>query len=541
MGTPSDSDLSGAGMPVSVEAAFRRVRLLVGALMLVRLWTAGSLPHAVAVLLIAGFWAINGVAYIAERQDARARVLLGIVQLLGDTVVVLLVAWAQHGNNTASADWAVLVLPAIEGAIRFRVAGAGASWLVLAGGYWAANMATTPSIPAATIAQRLTVVLLVALPVGYLAEQLVSEIDAHREGRKQAEYRSLLLRTSALGGRLTSRLDVDEIVDVICSTVSELGFVDPEVFELHEAHATSGSSPRRAASVRGSRREPRIDPGGERLLAAAATRVKGLTIAWPTGSESDPDDPESTLCALPIPMLDDQFVVLTARWPDTQPPPDAPLESLELFAAQAGASLHNAQVHQGLEELKDRLDHEASHDPLTGLANRRRFVDELRRIASRGRPGSLIGLLFVDLDGFKDVNDNHGHAAGNDLLVAVANRLRDCVRPGDLVARLGGDEFTIVLTRLESAAPAAAVAERVCRVISAPFDIVGQPLQVSTSVGVALAPAYHADTDDLLRRADAAMYRAKAHGKARWTMDPGSMQAAGDIDLREDVRERKNP
>jgi diguanylate cyclase (GGDEF)-like protein len=541
MGKPSDSDLSGAGMPVSVEAAFRRVRLLVGALMLVRLWTAGSLPHAVAVLLIAGFWAINGVAYIAERQDARTRVLLGIVQLLGDTVVVLLVAWAQHGNNTASADWAVLVLPAIEGAIRFRVAGAGASWLVLAGGYWATNMATTPGIPAATIAQRLTVVLLVALPVGYLAEQLVSEIDAHREGRKQAEYRSMLLRTSALGGRLTSRLDVDEIVDVICSTVSELGFVDPEVFELHEAHATSGSSPRRAASVRGSRREPRIDPGGERLLAAAATQVKGLTIAWPTGSESDPDDPESTLCALPIPMLDDQFVVLTARWPDTQPPPDAPLESLELFAAQAGASLHNAQVHQGLEELKDRLDHEASHDPLTGLANRRRFVDELRRIASRGRPGALIGLLFVDLDGFKDVNDNHGHAAGNDLLVAVANRLRDCVRPGDLVARLGGDEFTIVLTRLESAAPAAAVAERVCRVISEPFDIVGHPLQVSTSVGVALAPAYHADTDDLLHRADAAMYRAKAQGKARWTMDPGSMQAAGDIDLREDVPERKNP
>jgi diguanylate cyclase (GGDEF)-like protein len=541
MGKPSDSDLFGAGMPVSVEAAFRRVRLLVGALMLVRLWTAGSLPHVAAVLLIAGFWAINAVAYIAERHDARTRVLLGIVQLLGDTVVVLLVAWAQHGNNLGSADWAVLVLPAIEGAIRFRVAGAGATWLVLAGGYWAANMATTPSIPGATIAQRLTVVLLVALPVGYLAEQLVSEIDAHREGREQAEQRSMLLRTSALGGRLTSRLDVDEIVDVICTTVSELGFVDPEVFELHEAHTASGTSPRRAAAVRGSRREPGIDPGGERLLAAAATRVKGLTIAWPTGSESDPDDPESTLCALPIPMLDDQFVVLTARWPDPEPPPDAPLESLELFAAQAGASLHNAQVHQGLEELKDRLDHEASHDPLTGLANRRRFVDELRRIASRGRPGALLGLLFVDLDGFKDVNDNHGHAAGNDLLVAVANRLRDCVRPGDLVARLGGDEFTIVLTRLESAAPAAAVAERVCRVISEPFDIVGRPLRVSTSVGVALAPAYRADTDNLLRRADAAMYRAKAQGKARWTMDPGSLQSAGDIDLREDQHERKNP
>ncbi len=115
------------------------------------------------------------------------------------------------------------------------------------------------------------------------------------------------------------------------------------------------------------------------------------------------------------------------------------------------------------------------------------------------------------------------------------------MRPGDLVARLGGDEFTIVLTRLESAAPAAAVAERICRVISEPFEIVGRPLHVSTSVGVALAPAYRADTDDLLRRADAAMYRAKAQGKARWTMDPGSLQSTGEIDLREDVQERKNP
>ncbi len=530
MGKPRDLDLSGAGMPVSVEAAFRRVRLLVGALILVRLWAVGSLPHLAAVLLVGAFWAINGVAFIAERQDARVRVLLGIVQLLADTLVVLLVATAQLSNNTASADWAVLVLPAIEGAIRFRVAGAGASWLVLAGGYAAANMAATPNIPAATIAQRLTVVLLVALPLGYLADQLVAEIDAHRAGRKQAELRSTLLRTSALGARMTSRLDVDEIVDVICTIVSELGFVDPQVFELRETHpvGTGDAPPRTAAPVRGSRREPDAGPGDERLLAAAATKVKGRTIAWPTGAEADPDDPESTLCALPIPMLDDQFVVLTALWPDAQPPPDAPLESLELFAAQAGASLHNAQVHRGLEELKDRLDHDASHDPLTGLANRRRFVDELKRIAGHGRPGVLIGLLFVDLDGFKDVNDRHGHQAGNDLLVEVANRLRDCVRPGDLVARLGGDEFTIVLTRLERAAPAAAVADRICRVISEPFDIVGQPLHVSTSIGIALTPAYRADTDDLLRRADAAMYRAKAQGKARWTMDPGSLQVAGD-------------
>ncbi len=217
-----------------------------------------------------------------------------------------------------------------------------------------------------------------------------------------------------------------------------------------------------AASIRGARREGHVVVDDERLLAAAAVRIKGHWIAWPTDSEADPDDPddpESTLCALAIPMLDEQFVVLTARGPEATPPPDAPLESLERFAAQAGASLHNAQVHRGLEELKDRLDHEASHDALTGLANRRCFIEEFDRAAPRTHASGLVGLLFVDLDGFKDVNDRYGHHAGNELLVGVAVRLRECVRPGDLVARLGGDEFTIFLARLETAAPAVAIAD----------------------------------------------------------------------------------
>ncbi len=148
-------------------------------------------------------------------------------------------------------------------------------------------------------------------------------------------------------------------------------------------------------------------------------------------------------------------------------------------------------------------------------------------MVGRGRPGDLIAVLFLDLDGFKDVNDRHGHDAGNDLLVAVASRLRNCVRPGDVVARMGGDEFTILLTRLESAAPAVEVAERICAALPSPFEIRGAEVRISTSIGIAIAPADSADPGDLLRRADVAMYRAKSQGKAGWALDPTSLEAAG--------------
>ena len=233
------------------------------------------------------------------------------------------------------------------------------------------------------------------------------------------------------------------------------------------------------------------------------------------------------LFALPITAVDDALVVVTARWPGPGSPPESQTESLELFAAQAGASLRNAQVHLELQTLKDLLAHQASHDALTELPNRRRFTEQLERVCGRGRAGDLIGVLFLDLDGFKDVNDRFGHDVGNDLLVAVAGRLRSCVRPGDVVARMSGDEFTILLTRLESVAPAVEVAERIGEMFTRNFLVRAHDVQISTSIGIALALADGADPGDLLRRADVAMYRAKSQGKAGWAMDPSSLEVAG--------------
>jgi diguanylate cyclase (GGDEF)-like protein len=228
----------------------------------------------------------------------------------------------------------------------------------------------------------------------------------------------------------------------------------------------------------------------------------------------------STLIAVPVATTATGTVLLTARWPQPGPPNASQSECLELCAAQAGASLRNAQAHRELEALKDELAHEAAHDPLTGLANPRRFHERLERVCGRGAPDEMIAVLFLDLDGMKLVNDQYGHHVGDQLLIGIATRLANCARFGDLVARMGGDEFTILLTRLTSVGPAYDVAERIGEVLREPLIVEGRSVQISSSIGIAVAPANEADPGDLVRRADVAMYRAKRQGKAGWVMDP---------------------
>ena len=156
----------------------------------------------------------------------------------------------------------------------------------------------------------------------------------------------------------------------------------------------------------------------------------------------------------------------------------------------------------------------ALHDPLTGLANRMLLDDRLRAALARaGRHDSLTGVLFLDLDGFKRINDSHGHRVGDAILATVARRLRRVLRPADVVARLGGDEFVAVCEDLGNLEEAHAIASRVEVAIAAPIATPAGDLTVHASVGLALAEgAREADADDLIRRADEAMYRAKQVG-----------------------------
>jgi diguanylate cyclase (GGDEF)-like protein len=163
-------------------------------------------------------------------------------------------------------------------------------------------------------------------------------------------------------------------------------------------------------------------------------------------------------------------------------------------------------------ELLQQVQLQARTDPLTGLTNRRWFLEVLEAEQERvtAETGSA-GLLFLDLDGFKQVNDRLGHAAGDALLVDVAARIAGCLRPGDTLARLGGDEFTVLSPAIGTADDLAALARRILAATEAPVEIDGQRVVVRPSIGAVLVrPAGRAD--EALRAADEAMYNAKACG-----------------------------
>ena len=164
-------------------------------------------------------------------------------------------------------------------------------------------------------------------------------------------------------------------------------------------------------------------------------------------------------------------------------------------------------------QAEDRLLHAVLHDGLTGLPNRALFLERLGHALDRTRrKGQPFGTLLLDLDRFKHVNDGLGHLAGDRLLVAVAQRLKACVRPQDTVARFGGDEFTVLLEDIESADDAVRVAERIHYDLAPPFDVDGHEVVVGASVGIAVSTPSYQKPEEILRDADTAMYRAKARG-----------------------------
>ncbi len=188
--------------------------------------------------------------------------------------------------------------------------------------------------------------------------------------------------------------------------------------------------------------------------------------------------------------------------------------------------------------LKERLEYQAFHDPLTDLPNRQLFVDRLGHALRRtSRQQNRVAVLFMDLDGFKVVNDSLGHEQGDKLLVAVTEHLRGCLRPEDTLARFGGDEFIVLLEEVEGADDALRVTQRITEEFRGPFVLEGRELFVRLSIGVALGDAHTKSPEELLRDADAAMYRAKDEAADYRVFDPVmNERALSRLELENDLR-----
>jgi len=174
-----------------------------------------------------------------------------------------------------------------------------------------------------------------------------------------------------------------------------------------------------------------------------------------------------------------------------------------------------------MKQTEEQLYRMANFDSLTGLANRRQFHDRLvRDLLQARRTGACLAALFIDLDGFKLINDNYGHRIGDQLLREVAQRLRECVRDSDTVGRMGGDEYTVVLTQLKRPQDVIPVVEKILRRVREPVALEQLELFVSSSIGVSVFPMDAADVEGLLQCSDAALYQAKEAARTATSSSP---------------------
>ncbi|MFG1915128.1 putative bifunctional diguanylate cyclase/phosphodiesterase [Micromonospora sp. NPDC048898] len=260
----------------------------------------------------------------------------------------------------------------------------------------------------------------------------------------------------------------------------------------------------------------------------------GITFDGPIGK---PTDVDGTIVPTPLEGHDRtvDVGVLRLRFRGPVQLSEREQYTLRTFASALCTAVRNAQAYAELARVADEHAYAATHDALTGLANRRHLLDEGTKQLSTRHADGVTALVLIDLNHFKEVNDTLGHAAGDQVLVQVADRLRDAAQASDLVARLGGDEFSVLLRGLPAPAVAAHRAETLLATLHEPFELDGMRISVEASGGISVAPSTGGMTE-LLRRADVAMYQAKRAGQrlstyatTRDTADLGRLTLGGDL------------
>jgi diguanylate cyclase (GGDEF)-like protein/PAS domain S-box-containing protein len=313
-----------------------------------------------------------------------------------------------------------------------------------------------------------------------------------------------------LQDRLIELFTQDAPTDVLVGMVPEFGrwrqpAVDYAVFYLDDdgCPAATGS----AALIQLGGLEDPTSPWAE-AVATREERLAAISDLHPDFATRARRAGFTHTWAMPVedPLHDSAAVVAFARRDGPAP---------EIFGYALEVMCKNLRAVLRWRDHVDGLRRAARRDPLTGIPNRAQFWALLESLRREPRP-TKVGVLYIDLDGFKGVNDHLGHTVGDQVLTEAASRLAAALRPGDAVARIGGDEFAVVCHELATDDAAIAVAERVLRILGEPFVVDTETLGIGASIGIATADTADLDADELLERADRALYEAKRRGRGCW-------------------------
>ncbi|MBI4783451.1 MAG: EAL domain-containing protein [Oscillatoriophycideae cyanobacterium NC_groundwater_1537_Pr4_S-0.65um_50_18] len=286
------------------------------------------------------------------------------------------------------------------------------------------------------------------------------------------------------------------------------------------------------------------NPAFTQITGYAAAEVMGKNCRFLHGVDTDP----TTVHLLRQAIVDQQSITCTLLnyrqdgtcfWNEITVDPIFEAGEILYFVAIL-RDVTTQQQSIDLKLMEERLLYEALYDHLTGLPNRVLLMERLRHAVqiAQHNDNVMFATLFIDIDRFKMINDSLGHSVGDRLLIEIAKRLLSCLRPGDTLARLGGDEFVVLLEQIKNNQCVTQVADRIQHALTLPFDIEGHEVFTAASIGIALSTTGYARPEDLLRDADIAMYRAKAHGRARYEIFHPKMhtRAVALLQLETDLR-----
>lgn len=492
----------------AVETSLRRLRL-VGAVVLVGTGIASrdaassaitvALACGLALLLLGANWASTAMMRSGAKRNPLVWVQL-ILDGVATTGAIMLFA-----PEPSAMAWVAIGFPVLEGALRYRMVGAiGTSLAIAAALCTRVIIAWTPGSglePFIELAQPLALGLAFGVPAGYLAEQLTAEL-VHAAGQNaEMQRRSRLLAVLTIAGQDLAGGEQRDVLATAVEAAKELGY---DTVDIGEYNVDGDAWARSFAQS---------DAGA---LPAAASAAELEAVAIGTGWVAVSEDRVASLIATD----GSRSLILRGFLPAVQSRWDQREEAFGMLAANVSSAMATAVHNEDIAVAQTKLHHRATHDDLTGLLNRAGLLAVLSaQLAKPASAGPRCSVLFLDLDAFKEVNDTHGHDAGDQVLSEVANRLRSHLPPDASVARIGGDEFVAVVPDI-APTELQRLRDRIDRVVGEPIRIGSQQLQVAGSTGTYAADDSTTSPEHALREADADMYdRKRASRRAKIAKD----------------------